>query len=108
MLASKLTTLIHTATQGLPALVTAVARYLASKDWVFDANEFEAIVKAEFAHAERTDARELLRLTIPDEGTRELLYRLTLVIVQFLKGGSGASSEDKLAAFLCRSKRWRD
>ena len=79
-LASKLTTLIHTATQGLPALVTAVARYLSSKGWVFDANEFEAIVKAEFAHAERTDARELLRLTIPDEGTRELLYRLTLVI----------------------------
>jgi hypothetical protein len=80
VLASKLTTLIHTATQGLPALVTAVARYLASKGWLFDANEFEAIVKAEFAHAERTDARELLRLTIPDEGTRELLYRLTLVI----------------------------
>jgi hypothetical protein len=80
VLASKLTTLIHTATQGLPALVIAVARYLASKDWVFDGNEFEAIVKAEFAHAERTDARELLRLTIPDEGTRELLYRLTLVI----------------------------
>ncbi len=80
VLASNLTTLIHTATQGLPALVTAVARYLASKDWLFNANEFDAIIKAEFAHTERTDARELLRLTIPDEGTRELLYRLTLII----------------------------
>jgi hypothetical protein len=79
-LATKLTTLIYTATQGLPVLVTAVARYLAAKDWAFDAGEFEAIVKAEFARSERTDARDLLQLTVPDEGARELLYRLTLVV----------------------------
>jgi tetratricopeptide (TPR) repeat protein len=78
--ATKLTTLIHTATQGLPVLMTAVARYLSSKCWVFDIHEFEAIVKADFARPERIDAREILRLTVPDESTRELLYRLTLVI----------------------------
>lgn len=76
-LASQLTTLISTATQGLPILVAAVGRYLASRDWKFDVVQFDSIVKAEFARAARTDARELVQLTIPDGDTRELLYRLT-------------------------------
>jgi len=78
--ASGLKTLVHTATQGLPVLVVAVARFLSAGEWVFDMEKFESILKAEFAQDERSDARGLVRLTVPDDDTRELLYRLTLVI----------------------------
>jgi hypothetical protein len=78
--ASVVKTLVHTATQGLPVLVVAVARFLSAGEWVFDMEQFESILKAEFAQGERSDARGLVRLTVPDDDTRELLYRLTLVI----------------------------
>ena len=75
-----LKTLIQTATQGLAVMVVAVANFLASRGWTFDLEQFESILKAEFAQGERSDARSLVRLTVPDDDTRELLYRLTLVI----------------------------
>jgi hypothetical protein len=64
----------------LSFFIDLAVNHLAEKQWNFDVAEFEGIVKAEFAHSDRADARDILRLSIPDEGTRELLYRLTLVI----------------------------
>src|SRR5215469_6124859 len=82
-LATQLVTLIEAATQKLPVLVVAVARHLAQNRWTFDWPQFESVLKAEFARAERTDAQRLIELTVSDSEARELLYRLILAIGGF-------------------------
>jgi len=81
--ANQLTMLVGTTTHGLPVLATAVARFFAGRDWKFTYDQFESVLKAEFATNARQDARELVRLTVSDDESRELLYRLSLTIGGF-------------------------
>ena len=83
----KIADFLITATQGLPVLVVAAVRYLASRGWSFTLSELEPVFRGEFAEASRRDAQELLRVTIPDTRERELIIRMSLAIGPF-------SSED--------------
>jgi MoxR-like ATPase len=81
--ADQITTLVSAATQGLPILVAAASRHFAGNNWQLNFQQFEAVLRADFAKSARTDARTLIKLTVPDDDSRELLYRLTLTIGAF-------------------------
>ncbi len=76
---------LHTLTQGLPILMTAVARFLVTHDWKVEWSSLQSILQGEFAKAIRQDAEGVIQATVPDADTRELLYRLRLVLGDFSK-----------------------
>jgi hypothetical protein len=90
--AAKLTTLVSTATHGLPVLVAALARFFAGQDWELSWEQIQSVLKAEFAINARRDARDLIRLTVPDAESRELIYRLALTI-----GGFSRATVERIA-----------
>jgi hypothetical protein len=103
-LAASLVDLIATTTRRLPILVTAIARYLSEQRWEFDWNQFEAMLRGEFAKSARSDAKALIELTVPDSYTRELLYRMTLTIGGFTRATAGRLGDIPPAIPLSREK----
>jgi hypothetical protein len=77
--------LLVAVTEGLPTLVMAAVRYLASRSWNFTAREIEGLFAGEFASAHRHDAKSLLQVTVPDPEERELLIRMSLAIGPFTR-----------------------
>jgi hypothetical protein len=77
---------LHTLTGGLPVLVAAAARLLATKNWKVDYSTLESFFGGQFASGERTDARVMIENTVADSQARELLYRLTCAIGPISKG----------------------
>jgi hypothetical protein len=67
-------------TGGLPVLVAAAARLLATKNWKIDNTTLESFFGGQFAIGAKTDARAMIESTIPDDQARELLYRLTCIV----------------------------
>jgi hypothetical protein len=67
-------------TGGLPVLVAAATRFLKTKNWAVNNETLESFFGGQFASGARTDAREMIKSTIPDDEARELLYRLTCVV----------------------------
>jgi hypothetical protein len=82
---SKSMSLLASITARHPTLLTAAATYLESRDWRIGDDEFDALIKGEYAREinERTELA-LLR-TVRDSTARELLYRLNLVDRSFNK-----------------------
>jgi hypothetical protein len=72
-----------TVAEGLPTLVMAAVRYLEGRSWALTPAEFEALFLGEFAEAHRHDAASLLHVIVPDQGERELLFRMSLAIGDF-------------------------
>jgi tetratricopeptide (TPR) repeat protein len=79
----KVTNLLVTVAEGLPTLVMAAVRYLEGRSWALTPAEFEALFRGEFAEAHRHDAASLLHVIVPDQGERELLFRMSLAIGDF-------------------------
>ena len=79
----KIYQLLVSVAEGLPTLVMAAIRYLASRNWNFTAVEIEGLFCGEFAAAHRHDATSLLQITVPDPEERELLIRMSLAIGAF-------------------------
>jgi hypothetical protein len=75
--------LLATLTQRLPILVTAVARFFASNNWKVEASSLQSVFQGEFAKGIREDAERVIRATVSDPDTRELLYRLRLILGDF-------------------------
>jgi hypothetical protein len=71
---------VHAA--GHPLLLGATAEFLAGRNWRFQENEIEALLRGD--HTERVLPEVIDRLTRTiDDSPRELLYRLTLPIGSF-------------------------
>lgn len=85
--------LMESLSHGLAVLVVAGARYCQEQAWKITPGNFAAIFGAEFAKGIKRDAKKMVELTIKDEGTRELLYRLSLAI-----GGFSRERAEKVAA----------
>jgi hypothetical protein len=77
--------LISTLTRGVAVLATAIIRHFANKAWSLSMEQMGALLSGEFTRAERQDAKLLIELTVPDSDTRELLYRLSLIIGGFTR-----------------------
>ncbi|HEY4839868.1 MAG TPA: hypothetical protein VIH72_14730 [Candidatus Acidoferrales bacterium] len=67
-------------TGGLPVLAAAVAKFLQSKNWKLDSDSFSSVMTSSFAKGIKQDARPLLETTVSQSDSRELLYRLSLVV----------------------------
>ena len=75
--------LINTAlslSQGNPTILTAMARYLAAKDWRFSSDEFWGLFRQDYSGELLDDTVRHLVRTVQDEGSRGLLYRLNIIL----------------------------
>ena len=61
-----------------PLFLAALTRYLMSVGWRLEQHVIESLFKQVFAEGVKTQAQLLLKNTIPDPKTRELLYRVNL------------------------------
>jgi hypothetical protein len=71
--------LLSTSTGGLPVLVAAVVRFLAANEWTTKPNNVLSLLTGEYASGIKRDAAGLIMVTVPDDRTRELLYRICCV-----------------------------
>jgi hypothetical protein len=74
--------LILSLTKGNPLLLSAVATYLSSKNWTFNVEDLDRLLRHEYASDVNTQTHKLLVATV-DADTRRLLYRLILVDMSF-------------------------
>jgi hypothetical protein len=80
--------LIQGLTRGHPTLLTAMAIYLAGRHWTLRNEEFDALIRGEYAAEANEQTRIALMKSVPEFEARELLYRLNLV------GTGSFTSED--------------
>lgn len=78
----KFINLILAITKGNPVLIQAVTSYLESKSCNFDLGLIDEIVKKKFAVNELKEFLTIFSRTV-DEDTRELIYRLDLILHDF-------------------------
>ena len=69
--------------EGYPALVLAAGDFLRSTDWDCSREAFRALLQGKHMGQVREAIAEEILNTVTEEATRELLYRLNLVIGQF-------------------------
>lgn len=67
-------------TRGHPQLIHALARYLISVDWSFTDSAVANLLSGSYAADVKQRVQRLVLDSIPDVSSRELLYRLDLVI----------------------------
>jgi hypothetical protein len=73
-----------------PLLLIAIGGYLSQRGWQFRNEEFGDILSGKHTEAVNRDTIERLLNTVADERSRELLYRLTLIIGAFSPGDARA------------------
>ena len=66
-----------------PLLLVAIGGYLSQRGWQFRNEEFSDILSGKHVEELNRDTIERLLNTVADERSRELLYRLTLIIGEF-------------------------
>ncbi len=66
-----------------PLLLIAIGGYLSQRGWQFRNEEFSGILSGKHVEELNRDTIERLLNTVADERSRELLYRLTLIIGAF-------------------------
>jgi len=71
--------LIHAATRGHPALVSATISFLRRNAWTIDEDQLFSILTGEPAAEIRAETRRKLRQLLPNDDLRELLDRLSLI-----------------------------
>jgi hypothetical protein len=76
---------LATLTQRLPVLVTAVAKSLANRNWKVEWSSVQSLLQGEFAKGIREDAKKVIAATVPDPESRELLYRLRVIVGSFTR-----------------------
>jgi hypothetical protein len=77
--------LINLFAQGNAALLAAYARNLAVRDWAWDAADIQLLKTHHHAQDLIDDAVRRLLDTVSDAATRDLLYRLCLILGQFTR-----------------------
>lgn len=75
--------LIHSISSGHPIIIKAICEYLIQKNWILSSNELSEIFRGNYSLELNEDTYEILSKTITDESTRNLLYRLNIVIGTF-------------------------
>ncbi len=75
--------LISPISAGHPIIVKAICEYLNQKKWIVTDEEFSDIFKDNYSLELNEDTYEILKKTLPDENTRNLLYRLNTIIGAF-------------------------
>jgi hypothetical protein len=78
--------LINLFTQGNASLLAAYARSLSARHWTLDTSEMQTLQDHEHAFEVIDGAIRRLLQTVSDDASRELLYRLSLIIGQFSYG----------------------
>jgi len=66
-----------------PLLLSAIGGYLSQRSWQFRDQEFDELLSSRHVAEVNRDIIERLLNTVADERSRELLYRLTLIIGSF-------------------------
>jgi len=69
--------------QGHPTLLTAMARYMRQQSWQFTDESLRAILVGSYSRELSDDVVARLLETVEDRDSRELLYRLNLVLASF-------------------------
>lgn len=82
---NKSVSLLAAITARHPTLLTAAATYLEGRDWRIGDDEFDALIRGEYAHEINEQTELALLRTVTDSASRELLYRLNLVDRSFSK-----------------------
>ncbi len=75
--------MIYPISSGHPIIVKAICEYLIHKKWIVTNEEFSDIFKDNYSLELNEDTYEILKKTISDENTRNLLYRLNTIIGAF-------------------------
>lgn len=79
----RLSRFIHSLTKGHPQLVRALTAFLHKHGWVISDNVLDGAMKGDYREHIQREATFLIRDTVPDPVTRELLYRLDRIIGTF-------------------------
>jgi hypothetical protein len=61
-----------------PALLVSLARFLKSRAWTMDESAWDALFRSTYNQDLKIETEEILKHTVEDEGSRSLLYRLTM------------------------------
>jgi len=81
--ADGLKTIVHSLTEGHPLIVSTVAHYLKEMGWSNEPVLLESLFKDQYGNLLNQEIYNRLLDTTADEQTRDLLYRLKLVIGSF-------------------------
>lgn len=74
---------ITTLSDGHPEIIVAIAKYLDSKEWRLSMEEIEDLFKGDYSAELDDSTYENILQTTRNEDSRELLYRLKLIIGDF-------------------------
>lgn len=69
---------LNSVAQQHPTLLAAMAHYLEGQGWHISDETFEELIRSQFTSAVLDEIMDLVRATVTDTQTSELLYRLTL------------------------------
>jgi hypothetical protein len=85
---TEIVTFLLAITEGHPAWLVAVAKYLSSRNWNVDEHALGALTRREHGQSVLDEAVDRLLRTVTDEDARRLLYRLCLSIGEFSERAS--------------------
>ena len=71
---------VNTIVSGHPQLLAAAASYLSTHGWSYNDQNFKALIAGTYANPIESETMERFLDTVKEQDTRELLYRLNLVI----------------------------
>ncbi|MDD2636215.1 MAG: hypothetical protein PHW82_12055 [Bacteroidales bacterium] len=80
---NQLKTIIQSISTGHPVIVKAICKYLEKTNWILSDAELSNIFSGSYSSEINEDTYRVLIETILDENTRNLLYRLNIIIGQF-------------------------
>lgn len=82
-IASSFKSFIFNISSGHPTIISAICRFLNSRNWQLDDSEFATLFKGDYSAELTENTFEYIKKTIADEKTRELLFRLNLIVGNF-------------------------
>jgi DNA replication protein DnaC len=82
-LADSLKGLILSVSAGHPTIINAICRYLYQKSWEVNDEEITTLFRGDYSIELTEETNDELLRTVNDQATRELLYRLSLIIGSF-------------------------
>jgi len=85
LLNEKFVSFLQALARNHPMVLTAIARYLASARWRISSEVIDGLFRGDYAEDLKPYTQRLLKATIADPKSRELLYRLNLAGYSFTK-----------------------
>jgi len=81
--ANSLKTFVFNISSGHPTIVSAICRFLSSRNWQLNDLEFNTLFSGDYSNELTENTFEYIKKTIPEEKSRELLFRLNLIVGAF-------------------------